>query len=287
MKDIITRLRAEKFIQCPDFVESQTHYLAIGGSRAYACHKEDSDYDIVGFCIPSKDFIFPNVILDFDERPRFDQWEAKDITWNQKKYSFNVYNIVKFFKLCAECNPNIIESLYIHPQNVLKMSSIGVIVKEARKEFLHKGAYHRYKSYACSQWHKIKDNKSQTSTRSRHPVDQYDLKFACHTVRLLLQCEQILTEYDLDLMRNAEQLKSVRRGDWSLDQLNEWFHQKVITLEKLFGDSTIPLHSDKIKIRATLLKCLEQAYGSLDKYIVTVDKYEKAIQDIKRIVGVL
>ena len=41
----------------------------------------------------------------------------------------------------------------------------------------------------------------------------YSTKFAYHIVRLLNEVEQILTEHDLDLERNREQLKSIRRGD--------------------------------------------------------------------------
>lgn len=46
----------------------------------------------------------------------------------------------------------------------------------------------------------------------------YDTKFAYNLVRLLNECEQILVEGDLDLERSKEMLKSIRKGEWSLEK---------------------------------------------------------------------
>ena len=54
----------------------------------------------------------------------------------------------------------------------------------------------------------------------------YSTKFAYHVVRLLLECEQILLEHDLNIEQNAEILKSIRRGEWREQKLRGWFNEK-------------------------------------------------------------
>ncbi len=91
----------------------------------------------------------------------------------------------------------------------------------------------------------------------------YDTKWAYHIVRLLLQCEQILVEHDLDIERNSEVLKSVRRGEWSLEQLNEWFTAKEKSLETVYSNSTLRHSPDEKRIKDLLLEALEMHYGTI------------------------
>ena len=56
-------------------------------------------------------------------------------------------------------NPNMIDSLFTRPNCELIVTDIGRKVKDNRKIFLHKGAWHRFKGYAFSQLNKIRTNK--------------------------------------------------------------------------------------------------------------------------------
>lgn len=110
----------------------------------------------------------------------------------------------------------------------------------------------------------------------------YDTKFSYHIVRLLLECEQILTEHDLDLEKNSDILKSIRNGEWSLDKIIEWFGLKEKSLETAFSESKLQNRPDESKIKKLLLECLEMHYGDLstvikikqdenDKYVISPD----------------
>jgi hypothetical protein len=92
----------------------------------------------------------------------------------------------------------------------------------------------------------------------------YSTKFAYHVVRLLNEVEQILIEHDLDLERNREQLKSIRRGEWKEQQIVEYFQTKEKELEKVYSESTLRHSPDENRIKTILLECLEMYYGSLD-----------------------
>jgi len=108
----------------------------------------------------------------------------------------------------------------------------------------------------------------------------YDTKFASHVVRLLNECEQILAEGDLDLQRSKEQLKSIRRGEWTQKQVKDYFERNEPRLEKLYNESKIPYSPDESQIKKLLLQCLEYHYNSLDDCIVNPNE---AVSDLKKI----
>ena len=112
-----------------------------------------------------------------------------------------------------------------------------------------------------------------------------DLKFSYHIVRLLSECEQILIEGDLDLQRNREQLKSIRRGEWSLEQIEQFFQDKEKQLEELYVKSALPYKADEIKLKTLLLDCLEMHYGSLEKAIYIAPNLEADLKAIAAIVN--
>ena len=109
----------------------------------------------------------------------------------------------------------------------------------------------------------------------------YDTKFAYHVVRLINEIEQILTEGDLDLERNREQLKEIRRGGWSEDKIIEYFNRKERELETLYTESDLQYKPDEQKIKQLLLKCLEMHYQSIDNCVKILGKEEVALREIK------
>ena len=53
-------------------------------------------------------------------------------------------------------------------------------------------------------------------------------------VRLLGEVEQLLMHQDMDLQRDAEQMKAIRRGEWTLPQLEDYFARKEADLERVY-----------------------------------------------------
>jgi len=93
-----------------------------------------------------------------------------------------------------------------------------------------------------------------------------------------------LTEHDLDLTRNREQLKVIRRGEGKLDQLTEYFQDKEKSLEQLYLDSDLQHKPDQGKIKQLLLNCLETHYGSLDGCVnATDDQGTEAVKKLNQI----
>jgi len=293
MSKLLKNLNSKGLINPPSFVLDNTQYLGIMGSQSYGTSNDDSDWDIYGFVIPPKTMIFPHLdgeLLGFGrQKKRFKTWQQHHVedSNSQKQYDFQLYSIIQYFHLCMENNPSIIDSLFVPHHCILHSTHVGNLVRENRKLFLHKGSWFKFKGYAFSQVNKMQ---SQTRIGDRAKVVEefgYDLKFGMHCVRLLNEIEQILTEGDLNLQRNRGQLKAIRRGDWTKEQILDYFSEKEKTLEELYTKSKLPHKPDEKKIKELLLNCLEHHYGNLSNCIVTQDRYITGLKDIRTILDKL
>lgn len=106
-----------------------------------------------------------------------------------------------------------------------------------------------------------------------------------HVVRLIGECEQILVEHDLDLERNREQLKSIRRGEWTLKQIETYFTEKERALEMLYATSTLPHSPDEAFLKQLLLDCLELHYGNLSTALVRNPSLTALLADLQTVLA--
>ncbi len=115
-------------------------------------------------------------------------------------------------------------------------------------------------------------------------IHGYDTKFAYHVVRLISEAEEILTDHTLTLDRydRREMLKDIRKGNWSFQQIRDWFSNKEKELDSLYQKSNLRHSPDEATIKQLLLNILESHYSSLDKAIVISDDValKNALRDI-------
>jgi predicted nucleotidyltransferase len=291
---ILQKLRSAALIHPPRWLVDNTAYLTVMGSVSYGVSGDSSDVDVHGFCIPPKDVVFPHLageIPGFGQQiQRFDQWQQHHVRppdGRDASYDFQIFGIVRYFQLCMECNPNMIDSLFTPRRCVMHATQVGNPAREHRKLFLHKGAWHKFRGYAYSQMHKIKGkvNASNPARAEAVATFGYDVKFAYHVVRLLDEVEQIMVEHDLDLERNREQLKSIRRGEWTLEQIERHFEAKERALENTYAASTIPNAPDEAAIKTVLMQCLEMHFGSIEDGVRRDPSAARLIRDIEDVLA--
>lgn len=284
---LLQKLADKNLIHPPKFLIDNTHFLVRMGSYAYGTTLDTSDCDIYGWCIPPKEMVFPHLdgeILGFGrQKKRFEQFQQHHIhdESNGWTYDFQIFNIVKYFDLVMQNNPNLIDSLFVSRQCVMVSTHIGELVRENRKVFLHKGAWPKFKGYSFSQLNSLGVKNPQGKRKDDIDKHGYCTKHAMHLVRLLLEIEQILIEGDLDLMRHKEQLKAIRRGEWTKEQLVGYFDSKERELETVYTNSKLPWGPDEPRIKQILIDCLEMHYGNLEKYVVIPDIATKTIKEIQ------
>lgn len=275
-------------IKPPKWLPDNVMYEVMMGSESYGVSSNDSDIDVYGFCIPPKDMVFPHLsgeIYGFGTQiKRFEQYsEHHIIASNGKEYDVTIYNIVKYFQLAMENNPNMLDSLFVPRRCVLHSTAVSEHLLENRKMFLHKGSYQKFKGYAYAQLSKLDHGENRTNPKRKADMEKfgYSTKFAYHLVRLLLQCEQILIEHDLNVEQNREVLKSIRRGEWTIERIRSWFEDKEKSLGNLYIESTLRQKPDEEAIKSILLQCLEMHYGSLENAIKVDKNYEKLGRDLR------
>ena len=290
---LLDKLLKQGLIQPPKWLCNNVAFLGYAGSVAYAASSDTSDMDCFGFCIPPKPIVFPYTdggeIAGFGrQKERFRVWSQHhiELKGEQKQYDFSVYNIVDFFHLAMENNPNILDVLFLPRRCILHTTALAEHVRANRKVFLHKGSFHKFRGYMFAQMSKIK-NKTNASNPTRAALVEehgFDTKFAMHVVRLALQAEQILVEHDLDLERNGEILKSIRRGEWTLDQVDQWATEKERALELSYASSTLRHTPDQDAIRTLLLECLQMHYGDLNE-AVAHHSCDELLADLRALVA--
>jgi predicted nucleotidyltransferase len=301
--NLVQHLTAQNLIRPPSWLASNVHYLTIMGSVAYGVadtnnDQETSDFDVYGFCIPPREIVFPHTagaVWGFGHykegmpKSYFGQFQHHHVLdpsargGKGREYDLQIYNIVKYAQLCMECNPNMIDSLFTPETCVLHCTAIGQILRENRRKFLHQGICDKFKGYAYAQVHKMQTKEPEEGSKREQLVEKYgyDTKFAYHIVRLLNEAEQLLLEGDLDLQRNREQLKSIRRGEWTMQQILDYFELKRVALEEARTRSSLPPGPDEEVIRGLLLRCLEAHYGTLEGCIVVPGRAEALLREIR------
>ena len=147
-------------------LEKCTILKVISGSVAYGFNTKESDIDYRGISIPPKEYFLT-------PEKRFDQYLTIDCT---------IYNIMKFFKLSMNNNPNILELLWIDkPEHIIYLDKYAKKLKSIRKEFLSTKVKFTYSGYAFSQLKRIKSHKkwlleppTHKPIRSEFDLDELD-----------------------------------------------------------------------------------------------------------------
>lgn len=120
-------------------------FETVFGSQVYGVSTSESDEDYRGVCIPPWQ-IRDSLLINFEQK---DKWEGE--------YKDRViYNIKKFFQLCKEANPAIIEFLFIPSKFWVKSKKIWDDVLEIRHLFISKKVKHTFTGYAHAQLRRIK-----------------------------------------------------------------------------------------------------------------------------------
>ncbi len=290
MPSNLKALVSKGFASVPNGVEDLLQYEVYMGSAAYGCSSDTSDVDVYGFYIPPKKEVFPHLnghIWGFDDPPQgqkeFQQHHINDRS-SGKTYDYSIQSITRYFNLVMTNNPNMVDSLFVPLRCILYTTPVGQLVRDNRHLFLHKGCFHRFRGYAYQQLHKLR-TKSPEAGKRKELIEKfgYDTKFAYNIVRLLLEVRQILEFGDLDLEKDREVYKSIRRGDWKLQDIEKFFTEEEASLKSLYENSKIPYGPDKYKIKGLLLNCLEHHFGNLSEAISIKKDSDRILEEIRKI----
>ena len=145
-------------------ISKRTIFLVLSGSRAYGFSNPDSDYDYRGIAIPPLD-TYVGIKDKFEHIVSKEVWKeftkpicSQDLV--EENADMQVYELSKFVRLAAQCNPSIIEILFTDPNTYVEPPHpIMDRLLDNRHLFLSKQAKARFCGYALSQLNRIKRHK--------------------------------------------------------------------------------------------------------------------------------
>jgi len=129
------------------WLRSRTIFLTLHGSHAYGMNRPDSDTDVKGICIPPVEHY-----LGLRHHP-FEQAELHE------PIDLVLYELQKFVRLAAACNPNLCEVLFSDPKHYILVTPAAQRLIEARQSFISKKARWSFAGYANDQLHKIETHR--------------------------------------------------------------------------------------------------------------------------------
>lgn len=144
-------------------VDKRTILRVRHGSHAYGLNIESSDVDIKGVCIEPLEYHF-GFLNHFEQ-------EEKLVSKGHSQDSV-IYSLKKFVKLAGECNPNIIEVLFVDEVDVLFINEFGEMLRNTRQDFLSRKARFTFAGYAHSQLKRIKSHRGWLLDPPKAPPDR-------------------------------------------------------------------------------------------------------------------
>jgi predicted nucleotidyltransferase len=123
------------------------------GSHLYGTETETSDEDYIGIFIPDEEYILGLKHIDQVDLSIKSKDESGRNT--SQAVDFTAYALSKFVKLALQNNPNILEMLYINPEDTEHIDEYGRSLLSIRDSFLSEKLVGRFYRYAVSQKHKM------------------------------------------------------------------------------------------------------------------------------------
>jgi len=232
-------------------------YKVRTGSDLYGTKIKDiSDDDFCGIFIPDKEYVLG---IKNCEQVELSTKLSKTERNTHGDTDYTIYSLKKFILLAAANNPNIIELLYVPSSCIVYGNEYAGELIGNRGLFLSKKAYHTFKGYSYAQRKKLEVKRDNLTGRTELALKfGYDVKFASHLIRLLLECLQLLTEKTITFpLPNNNLVRDIKLGRYDLT----WVLNKADELEKLidlaYVTSDLQYTADYEKIDALQIKLLE------------------------------
>jgi len=163
-------------------IEKNTIFLFTRGSQAYGTNNAESDEDIGGVCMPTKEVVYG--LKKFEQK---DNW----VDENGEKQDKVIYNFNKAIDLMINNNPNMLDFIYA-PERVVKyLNPAWSRVIDLREDFLCSKAKWTFQGYAVSQLNRIKTHRAYLLNPPKAKPNRADYDLPEKSIFPVTQCEVI------------------------------------------------------------------------------------------------
>lgn len=145
-------------------------------------------------------------------------------TFQQDELDVVAYSIDKYIRLILKSNPNVLGTMYLQSEDYLFRSVPFKRLQAMREKLASLHAYPAFCGYAQAQLKRLEKGAYQgyMGADRKALVEKfgYDPKNASHLIRLYRMGLEFVSTGILTVYRpDREELKAIKRGEWTLDQI--------------------------------------------------------------------
>ncbi|HEY6371815.1 MAG TPA: nucleotidyltransferase domain-containing protein [Candidatus Sulfotelmatobacter sp.] len=235
-------------------------HLFVGGSELHGAkvHGTD-DLDIYGVYIEP-----PELVLGLETTPHF-VWSTSGNDRRNGPHDVDVtlYSLKKWAGLACKGNPTALHFLFA--EGVLR-TAIWRDVAGNRSVFLSRTFVKPFLGFADDQLQRMTGTKGRGKKGQRPEIEAkfgYDVKAAMHTLRLLNECKELLSEGTITLPRPEQDfLIRVRTGKYSMDKVVAMAQKLFAECEEAAVSSPLPERVDRSAISRLLTDSYRKAWDA-------------------------
>jgi uncharacterized protein len=255
MADLLQHVRESGF-PYPD----RLIHLFVGGSELHGAkvHGTD-DLDIYGIYIEP-----PELVLGLETMPHF-VWSTagNDVRNGPLDVDITFYSLKKWAGLACKGNPTALHFLFA--DGVLR-NAIWREVARRQSIFLSRTFVKPFLGFADDQLKRMTGRKGRGKKGQRPEIEKkygYDVKAAMHTLRLLYECKELLSEERITLPRpERDFLIRVRTGKYSMDKVTTMAQTLFAECEAAAKSSPLPERVNRSAISQLLTDSYRKAWDA-------------------------
>lgn len=247
-------------IQSEDYpwLEHATILFGPRGSRAHGTNTEESDFDYAGIVIPPKSYY-----LGLDSFNGFDTTGGKNFKSTFDTKDVTITHINKFVKEAMTGDPNVLDLLFLDPDQIIYKTHLGQMLIDHRHLFLSQHLKTRYAGFARNQMSRMEKTMSVVPELARDA--SYDTKAFMTGIRLMTSVIDILITGDYTTRRpNADVLLRCRNREFTYQQALDMYKDCDDLLAIAGRNTALPKTVDRQKIDKLLIEINEHGLALFD-----------------------
>ena len=255
MADLMQHVRESGF-PWPDRVI----HLFVGGSELHGAkvHGTD-DLDIYGVYIEP-----PEMVLGLESLPHYVWSTASNHRRNgPTDVDVTLYSLKKWAGLACKGNPTALHFLFA--DGVTRNGEWKEIVGN-REVFLARACVKQFLGFADAQLQRLTGKRGRGKKGQRPEIEAkygYDVKAAMHTLRLLYECKELMSEGEISLPRPEKDfLIKVRTGKYAMEKVLAMAEKMIAECTKAAETSSLPERVDRRSVSLLVARAYRRMWDA-------------------------